>query len=244
METKKCKTCNTEISIFSGDYCEACIRRKAWEKILLYLFISLICYSLPFYCPSSITILRAIILVFLGTLMLYLATRERQLKWKNINLSKFAQFKGEMVEYYGLPIMEIKPGEGTLEENVMLFDGYKIMTIGDKILHTEKINGFNVREEGRTQSAVTHTSTGSALGRGLIGGVAFGGIGALAGASTASTNTFIVDNGASYYDIDIYLDDLSCPVFTYRAYKVVIAQQFIAMLHIINKKKTEEESEK
>ena len=60
----------------------------------------------------------------------------------------------------------------------------------------KKILAYSLTDNQRTISttignADTKTSTGSMVGRGLVGGVLFGGVGALAGASTAKKNTEI-----------------------------------------------------
>lgn len=69
---------------------------------------------------------------------------------------------------------------------------------------------------GNTATTTTKTSTGSMVKRGLVGGVLFGGVGALAGAATAKTTsqtTFDEEKEECRYSISINLDSISSPIY-------------------------------
>lgn len=68
------------------------------------------------------------------------------------------------------------------------------------------------------------------VGRGLVGGLAFGGIGALAGATTAAKN---VDQVSHEYVINITINNMSNPNIEYRTKDAQKANQLISILKII-----------
>ena len=88
-----------------------------------------------------------------------------------------------------------------------------------------KVLGFALNDDTETivqnttqYTSTTKTSTGSMLGRAVVGGVLLGGVGALAGASTAKKETTTVPTiGTStsttkhHYVLYLSLDDLSNP---------------------------------
>ena len=80
------------------------------------------------------------------------------------------------------------------------------------------------------QSYKGSTSTGSALGRGIVGGILFGGVGALAGAGTASNKAN--PNGTDYL-ICITIKDLANPMIEYRTKHDTRANELISVLKII-----------
>lgn len=90
------------------------------------------------------------------------------------------------------------------------------------IIPFSSILDFSIDEDikitgGNTATTTTKTSTGSTVKRGLVGGVLFGGVGALAGAATAkqsSQTIFDEKKEERYYSIPINIDSISSPIYT------------------------------
>ena len=102
------------------------------------------------------------------------------------------------------------------------------------VYNYSEILDFNVREEsigGQVQK--TKTSTGSLIGRGLVGGVLLGGVGALIGASTAKKHTVMVSPDIKRYYIDITTNNMNNPLYTYTTIISAKAQQLVSILTII-----------
>ena len=93
--------------------------------------------------------------------------------------------------------------------------------IGDRELKYKMILGYNLDDNTQTitqgGNMQAKTSTGSMLGRGIVGGVLLGGVGALAGAATAKKN---IQTDASVtttkhsYKVHIYIASPTDPRLT------------------------------
>ncbi|MBD5319614.1 MAG: hypothetical protein HDS07_01760 [Bacteroides sp.] len=110
---------------------------------------------------------------------------------------------------------------------VYVFEEAKVIVIGDKEYKFDSILDFSVNGG---QSYKVTTSTSSALGRGIVGGVLFGGIGALAGAGTASKKT---KPNETRYLISITTKELANPMIEYRTIYETKANELISVLKII-----------
>lgn len=90
------------------------------------------------------------------------------------------------------------------------------------VIPFSSILDFSIDEDikitgGNTATTTTKTSTGSMVKRGLVGGVLFGGVGALAGAATAkqsSQTIFDKKTEEKRYSIPINIDSISSPIYT------------------------------
>ena len=112
------------------------------------------------------------------------------------------------------------------EYEARVFEDSNIIIVIDRDKIVDKIPfcsilDFSVEDEvitigENTATTVTKTSTGSMIKRGLVGGVLFGGIGALAGAATAksiSETQFNNPDERHEYSITVNIDSLSSPIY-------------------------------
>lgn len=114
----------------------------------------------------------------------------------------------EIGGYSSLPVIE-------------LYDEKDVIFIGDRELKYKMILGYNLDDNTQTitqgGNMQAKTSTGSMLGRGIVGGVLLGGVGALAGAATAKKN---IQTDASVtttkhsYKVHIYIASPTDPLLT------------------------------
>ena len=114
----------------------------------------------------------------------------------------------EIGGYSSLPVIE-------------LYDEKDVIFIGDRELKYKMILGYNLDDNTQTitqgGNMQAKTSTGSMLGRGIVGGVLLGGVGALAGAATAKKN---IQTDASVtttkhsYKVHIYIASPTDPRLT------------------------------
>lgn len=136
-----------------------------------------------------------------------------------------------LVKQYGN--YSLKIDESCIDFMTILFPASQIVIIhGTKFKFSEIID-FSLNE---MSSYKTTTSTSSMLGRGLVGGVMFGGIGALAGANSASSKT-IKEN--TQYNFNIILDDFNNPNFRCTYYQEDKATTLYAILKLIIDKNQE-----
>lgn len=112
-----------------------------------------------------------------------------------------------------------------LENHILIFEEGSMLVMKGEEIPFSKVLGFALNDDTETivqnttqYTSTTKTSTGSMLGRAVVGGVLLGGVGALAGASTAKKETTTVPTvGTStsttkhHYVLYLSLDDLSNP---------------------------------
>ncbi len=152
------------------------------------------------------------------------------------NSVKYKAFKETVVAKHGVPTKIIDDlGMGD-NETVYVFEKSQIIIIKGKECKFDNLLDFSVNGE---QSYKVSTSTGSALGRGIVGGVLLGGVGALAGAGTASKK--VKPNDQDYL-ICITTKDLANPMIQYRTKSDIRANELISVLKIIldSQKKNDE----
>ncbi|MDD4429180.1 MAG: hypothetical protein PHG64_12445 [Paludibacter sp.] len=114
----------------------------------------------------------------------------------------------EIAGYSSLPVIE-------------LYDEKDVIFIGDRELKYKMILGYNLDDNTQTitqgGNMQAKTSTGSMLGRGIVGGVLLGGVGALAGAATAKKNIQTdarVTTTRHSYKVHIYIASPTDPLLT------------------------------
>lgn len=145
----------------------------------------------------------------------------------NKDLANYKSFKEKITAKYGEPTKVIDDFALGDNETVYVFENPKIIVIKGVEYGFDSILDFSINGG---QSYKVTTSTGSALGRGLVGGVLFGGIGALAGAGTASKK---VNPQGKDYLICITTKDLSHPLIEYRTKNDTRANELVSVLKII-----------
>ncbi len=136
---------------------------------------------------------------------------EEDLKNQQLRIEKetlYGPLTREIGGYSSLPVIE-------------LYDEKDVIFIGDRELKYKMILGYNLDDNTQTitqgGNMQAKTSTGSMLGRGIVGGVLLGGVGALAGAATAKKN---IQTDASLsttkhsYKVHIYIASPTDPLLT------------------------------
>ncbi|MDE6792639.1 MAG: hypothetical protein K2J48_06115 [Muribaculaceae bacterium] len=136
-------------------------------------------------------------------------------------------FREAIVAKYGEPTKVIDDYAMGDNETVYVFEQPQVIVIKGKEYRFDSLLDFSVNGG---QSYKVSTSTGSALGRGIVGGVLFGGVGALVGAGTVSKKAN--PNGADYL-ICITTKDLANPMIEYRTKHDTRANELISVLKII-----------
>lgn len=136
-------------------------------------------------------------------------------------------FRKAIVAKHGEPTKVIDDYAMGDNETVYVFEQPQIIVIKGKEYGFNSLLDFSVNGG---QSYKVSTSTGSALGRGIVGGLLFGGVGALAGAGTASKE---VNPKGTNYLICITTRDLANPMIEYRTKNDTRANELISVLKII-----------
>lgn len=96
------------------------------------------------------------------------------------------QQKKQDVKKYGKPSKVISSyTSDRFHPSVKVFQSSKTIELGSKKFNFKDIIGYSMEESAAQEMK---TSTSSAIKRGAVGGVLFGGVGALAGAVTANKN--------------------------------------------------------
>lgn len=127
---------------------------------------------------------------------------------------------------FGSKTIDILVGKDELDlcNHFLVFEESSIVVINNDDIPFSKVIGYNVQDNSETiatssvasYTSTTSTSTGSMLGRAVVGGVLLGGVGALAGATTAKKQTTTAPTGKTTtttrtkhnYVIFINIDDL------------------------------------
>ena len=111
-------------------------------------------------------------------------------------------------------------------QNIYIFENSRIIMINGVAYSFNDILDFSINDG---QSYKVSTSTGSVLGRGLIGGMALGGVGAVIGASTAKET---IDKSKEI-KIHITTKKLSNPMIEYHSVQESKVYELISVLKII-----------
>lgn len=145
---------------------------------------------------------------------------------ENKDENEYSLWEVDLEKKYGIPTLKIKPTKQSLSKNVVIlvYDTRKTIYINGKEYKYSDIIDFNVNDQ---TSYKTTSSTGSMIGRGLVGGLLLGGVGALAGATTGEKST---TKGASTYRINVIMRNMNDPIVTYVTSENECAQKMIAVL--------------
>lgn len=153
---------------------------------------------------------------------------------KSVFFNSYNMYKKYLSDSYGQIVQEIFPDKYDIKQAIFVFHTQKIIVFNKIVYNYSEILDFNVREDsigGQTEK--TKTSTSSLIGRGLVGGVLLGGVGALIGASTANTHTIKVSPEVKIYYIDITTNNMDSPLYTYITVTSAKAQKLVSILTII-----------
>ena len=140
--------------------------------------------------------------------------------------NEYSLWEVDLERKYGIPTLKIKPTKQSLSKKmvILVYDTRKTIYINGKGYKYSDIIDFNVNDQ---TSYKTTSSTGSMIGRGLVGGLLLGGVGALAGATTGEKSTI---KGASTYRINVIMRNMNDPIITYVTSENECAQKMIAVL--------------
>lgn len=171
--------------------------------------------------------------------------REKQEDEYNIQRTKLIDRLGECVLDIDLGVYE----EYDINTHVMLFESSRIIRIKAQEYKFSDILGYSLVDDATSETITTSTgtaktSTGSMLGRAVVGGVLTGGLGAVAGAVTAKKN--ISDNATSQtttmhnYTLYINVNSLQEPTISLNlGNDVSIAQKLAGAVNVIIERNSE-----
>ena len=128
---------------------------------------------------------------------------------------------GEATNYFVLGLDKTK-----ISNYLYVFEEPAVICLKGEIIPFKKILGFNLNDDSETimknetsLHSTTTTKTGSMLGRAAVGGILLGGVGALAGATTAKKETVTVPSTTQTsstvkhkYILFLNVDDLASPI--------------------------------
>lgn len=148
--------------------------------------------------------------------------RDYQASWDKWNQERGTRpnQKQEYINEYGECSADITYRGGRF----YVFEQSQVVILSTEVIPFNKIIGYNLTDNQVTISenvgyeSKTTTSTGSMLGRAVVGGVLTGGVGAVIGAATAKKNTIttptqdnVVTSVTHDFKIYVNLNDLSNP---------------------------------
>ncbi len=130
---------------------------------------------------------------------------------------------GENIHNYGNPEKIIIYSENGIHNYICIFENCNKILIKKKLYNFSDFISYNLSDNDNIISSYSiKTSTSSALGRGIIGGVLAGGVGAIIGASSAEKQVVKKTGVDITYKLDITLDNLSEPNITLKFPKNII----------------------
>lgn len=156
--------------------------------------------------------------------------QEKRLKAEEEKRKRESAYKSKvdgLVASYGPCTADILLGlrDTEVNEHLFIFEDSSTLVLRGEVIPFSKVLGFTLNDDTETivhnetqYTSTTKTSTGSMLGRAAVGGVLLGGIGALAGATTAKKETITAPFVGSTttttrhrYVLFVNLDDLGNP---------------------------------
>lgn len=165
-------------------------------------------------------------------------------KEKNDKLKEeYEQEKEQFIEKYGELTREFNfPSDDLFKipkvsESVFVFEKSKKIIIGNECYDFEDIVECRLIDKLQGETILTtKTSTGSMLGRAVVGGVLTGGVGAVVGAATAKQKTIAKPTGNSDFEIMLSVNSIKNPIVKIQCGKYAdLANELYAILNLIIK---------
>lgn len=141
--------------------------------------------------------------------------------------AEYAAEYGKLVSQYGeaTTFFILGPDKTKITNYLYVFEEPAVICLRGEIIPFDKILGFTLNDESETimkneitLHSTTTTNTGSMIGRAAVGGLLLGGVGALAGASTAKKETVSTPSTTQtsssvkhMYTVFLNLNDLAKP---------------------------------
>ena len=191
-----------KIALFTEPEIESELAKKNKRDLIIGIVLYFIVIILLAKLAPDTGVLACLLMSLLFVGIPYLRISERNNKY---NATRTQRSIEALVSKYGDYSLKI---DGTcIDFMTFLFPASQVLVINGTKFNFSEIIDFSLNEMA---SYKTTTSTSSILGRGLVGGMMFGGIGALAGANSASSKT-VKEN--TQYNFNIVLDDFNNPNF-------------------------------
>lgn len=145
--------------------------------------------------------------------------------------SKYGDITKEI--YFGSIIDQLSRGK--YWNYIFIFEKIKIIVISGTPYNFKDIIGYKLSDNNDiiAMSSVQKSSTGSVIGRTIVGGVLGGGIGAVIGGTTATKNTITTSNALHSYTFSIILNSLSNPNLEINLKDLKIVNEINALLSVI-----------
>ena len=151
-----------------------------------------------------------------------LAVRSRN---KDFHAERTKKSIDDLVRKYGRYSKKIDAS--CIDFMTLVFPETQIIVIHGTIFKFSEIIDFGLNEMASYRTTISIPGT---IGRGLVGGAMFGGLGALAGVNTASRKTI---KESTQYDFNITIDDFNNPSFRCMYYKEDNAYTLYSILKLI-----------
>ena len=157
------------------------------------------------------------------------------------SIEKTSQRYGIVTRYYDF-------GTKSVDNSILLFADSKKIWIFGKVYDFDDILDCNIKDEPHVEKASvtfkTTTSSGSMLGRAVVGGILTGGVGAIIGGVTAKKKTVAVPLGSDKtihdFTVVININDLSSPIVYVRCGSdEMLANEVFGLINVIIHKKEE-----
>ena len=172
--------------------------------------------------------------------------RRNREQWREKQEAEYNTQRTKLIDRLGACVLDIDLGdyeEYDINTHVMLFESSQIIRIKAQEYKFSDILGYSLVDDATSETITTSTgtaktSTGSMLGRAVVGEVLTGGLGAVAGAATAKKN--ISDNATSQtttmhnYTLYINVNSLQEPTISLNlGNDVSIAQKLAGAVNVI-----------
>ena len=172
--------------------------------------------------------------------------RRNREQWREKQEAEYNTQRTKLIDRLGACVLDIDLGdyeEYDINTHVMLFESSQIIRIKAQEYKFSDILGYSLVDDATSETITTSTgtaktSTGSMLGRAVVGEVLTGGLGAVAGAATAKKN--ISDNATSQtttmhnYTLYINVNSLQEPIISLRIGEdSVTAQRLAGVINVI-----------
>lgn len=133
------------------------------------------------------------------------------------------QLMSDLSSRYGKPDKIIKIDGNRLSSAMLVFSGTRNLCIQSRVIPFSDLVSCEIKDDSHTtvvgkKEEVTKTSTGSAVGRAVVGSLVAGPAGAIIGGATAKKKTEVIDNTKTitnhHYYVIVNLASISDPVIS------------------------------
>lgn len=168
---------------------------------------------------------------------------KKRIEIKEKQISNYNDSLHQLEEQLGVCSLDINLGNYYIDSHVLFFEEAQTIVIQSKEYKFYDILGCSLVDDITnntltTSEGTSKTSTGSMIGRAVVGGALTGGLGALAGAATAKKKTKDYASSITVtnhnYTLYINVNSLETPVITlHLGDKVALAQKLAAAINVI-----------